>query len=176
MLMKILKVNRLILSPRFKSRISRYVTQCGLATITLAAILLLADEVLGTAIIVAVGSTVFTIFVVPISVASSPRFVLGGHLIGILVSGLFVIVIAMLGLDFSAVGSKIGYDLIAAMAVGLGILLMVVVNAPHPPAAGTILGLLANGWDISAVLFVVISSISLIVIRLLFGHRLVNLI
>ena len=90
MLMKILKVNRLILSPRFKSRISRYVTQCGFATITLAAILLLADEVLGTAIIVAVGSTVFTIFVVPISVASSPRFVLGGHLIGILVSGFFV--------------------------------------------------------------------------------------
>ena len=81
-----------------------------------------------------------------------------------------------MGLEVSDGGSKIGFDLIAAMAVGLGILVMVVVNAPHPPAAGTILGLLANGWDMSAVLFVLISSISLILIRLLFGPRLVNLI
>ena len=174
--MKTTKIKQLILTPRLTTRLSRYVIQCGLATITLSAILLLADEVLGTAIIVAIGSTVFTIFVVPFSVASSPRFVIGGHLIGILVSGLFVLFIAILGLEVSDGGSKIGFDLIAAMAVGLGILVMVVVNAPHPPAAGTILGLLANGWDISAVLFVLISSISLILIRLLFGPRLVNLI
>ena len=176
MVVEILKFNKLILKRRLRSKFSRYVIQCGFATIALACILLLADEILGTAIIVAIGSTVFTIFVVPVSLASSPRFVLGGHVIGILVSGIFVLGIAILGLDFSDNSSKISFDLIAAMAVGLGIFLMVVMNAPHPPAAGTILGLLANGWDISAVLFVVISSISLILIRLLFGHRLVNLI
>ncbi len=159
--MNILKWNNLFATRISNDRFSRYIVQCGLAIITLATILLLAEELLGIAIIVAIGSTVFTIFVVPVSVASSARFVFG---------------FAILGLDLDNNGSNVTFDLIAALAVGVGILFMVLANAPHPPTAGTILGLLANGWDVSVVLFVLLSSISLVLIKLLFGHRLVNLI
>ena len=68
---------------RFPARAPQYFFQCGLATVALFVILLVEDAVLRAAIVVAVASTAFTIFVFPNSVASTPRKVIGGHAVAV---------------------------------------------------------------------------------------------
>ncbi|MDA1227847.1 MAG: hypothetical protein BZY79_03590 [SAR202 cluster bacterium Casp-Chloro-G4] len=65
----------------------QYLFQCGMATLVLLIILVVEDAVLNAAVIVAVASTAFIIFVVPNSIAATPRRVIGGHLVAILIGG-----------------------------------------------------------------------------------------
>jgi len=65
-------------------RAHNYIPQCGLASLSLFLILLVEDALIGAAIVVAVASTAFTIFVYPYSIASTPRRVLGGHTVAAL--------------------------------------------------------------------------------------------
>ena len=66
-------------------------------------------------------------------------------------------------------------DLIAALAVGIGILTMVFTDTEHPPAAGTALGLVIHEWSWAVVGFVVISALVLSIIRIALRPRLVDL-
>ena len=54
-----------------RSRLPSYLFQCGLVTASLLIILLVEDALLKAAIVVAVASTAFTVFVVPDSAAST---------------------------------------------------------------------------------------------------------
>ena len=72
-----------LFDPRVKRHALNYAFQPVLATLTLFTILLVGDVVLNAAIVVAMASTVFTIFVVPDSIASTPRRVVGGHTAGV---------------------------------------------------------------------------------------------
>ena len=51
--------------------------------------LLLQDVLLKAAIVVAVASTARIIFIVPDSLAASPRKVVGGHVVGVIVGSVF---------------------------------------------------------------------------------------
>ncbi len=64
----------------------------------------------------------------------------------------------------------------AALSVGLGILLMAATNTEHPPAAGTALGLVTDGWSWPALVFILTSAIALSLIRAALRSRLINLI
>ena len=59
--------------PNLRGLAGNYAAQSAMATLAMMAILLLEDVVLRAAIVVAMASTVFTIFVVPNSVAATPR-------------------------------------------------------------------------------------------------------
>ena len=61
----------------------------------------------------------------------------------------------------------------ATLSVGLGILIMVMTNTEHPPAAGTALG---HGWSPSAVGFVLVGAVILSAVRIVLGRKLVNLV
>ena len=71
--------------------------------------------------------------------------------------------------------SQLVVDVIAALSVGLSIFLMVATNTQHPPAAGTVLGLVINGWNWPAVAFVLISALILTIHRLMLGSSLISL-
>ena len=64
-------------------RAHNYIIQCGLASLSLFLILLVEDAVFRAAIVVAVASTACTIFVFPNSIASTPRKVIGGHVVAV---------------------------------------------------------------------------------------------
>ena len=66
-------------------------------------------------------------------------------------------------------------DFIAVASVAVSILIMVCKSTEHPPAAGTVLGLVAEGWTTSAVLFVVLVALMLSAVYMLLRRRLVNL-
>ena len=66
-----------LLDRNFRQRLPKYLFQCGLATLALIIILLLQDAVLRAAIVVAIASTVFIVFIIPDSVAATPGKSLG---------------------------------------------------------------------------------------------------
>ncbi len=159
------------LSPRTPN----YLFQSGMATVSLIVILLVEDVVLRAAIVVAVASSAFTIFIVPNSIASSPRRVIGGHAVAVVAGAIFSSVLFIPIVESAAETSRLPVDLMAALSVGAGMLAMAVTNTEHPPAAGTALGLVIVGWSWSAVLFIMSSAVILSLIRLILRGRLVNL-
>jgi CBS-domain-containing membrane protein len=66
-------------------------------------------------------------------------------------------------------------DVIAVLSVGLSILLMVLTNTEHAPAAGTALGLVVGGWAPSAILFVLLGAVILSAVHMLLRPHLTNL-
>jgi len=71
--------------------------------------------------------------------------------------------------------SRLLFDSLAALTVGLSIALMVVTDAEHTPAAGAALGLVVHGWTLSSVGVILIGAVALSVIRMVLCPRLVNL-
>ena len=159
----------------FMSRLPNYIFQCGLATASLVVILLVEDAVFRAAIVVAVASTAFTIFVVPNSVAASPRRVIGGHVVAVIVGTALAFVLQIPALESASEEFRYIRDIAAALSVGMSIFVMVVTNTEHPPAAGTALGLLIPGWTLSAVTFILLSALILSIIRLVLRPKLINL-
>ena len=71
---------------RFRRHWKNYLLQCGLSTLALLMVLLVVDVVLQAAIVVAIASSAFIVFIMPHSKASIPRRVIGGHLVAIVVA------------------------------------------------------------------------------------------
>ena len=159
------------LSPRTPN----YLFQSGMATVSLIVILLVEDAFLRAAIVVAVASSAFTIFIVPNSIAASPRRVIGGHAVAVVAGGIFSSVLLIPIVESAAEASRLPVDMMAALSVGVGMLAMAITNTQHPPAAGTALGLVIQSWSWSAVLFIMSSAVILSVIRLILKGRLINL-
>ena len=163
--------NKFLLNPL------RYIFQIGICIPIFILLLLLGDVVLRAPIVIAVASSAFTIFVMPKSIASSPRRVIGGHSIAIILGGLFVLILTFTGLNGLYEGSTIFRDIFIAVLVVLSIFIMVITDTEHPPAAGTILGIcLQDEWSWFSVLFVLICMFIMLAIKSILSSRLINLV
>ena len=165
-----------LIDRRFRRHWRNYIFQCGLSALTLLIVLLVVDVVLQAAIVVAIASTAFVVFVAPHSAASSPRRVIGGHVVAVIVGTAFSLLYLVPGFGEEVLRSHLVIDVIAVLSVGLGILLMVLTNTEHPPAAATALGLVVGGWAPSAILFVLVGVLILSTVHVLLRNRLTNLI
>jgi CBS-domain-containing membrane protein len=152
-----------------RGRAGNYVAQSAMATL---AILLFEDVVLRAAIVVDMASTAFTIFVLPNSVAATPRKVIGGHVMGVVAGSLVAAIIGLPSIAPIVEDSRLLFDSLAALTVGLSIALM---DTEHPPAAGAALGLVVHGWALSSVGVILIGTIALSIVRMVLRPRLVNL-
>jgi CBS-domain-containing membrane protein len=146
-----------------------------MATVSLIIIFLLEDAVLRAAIVVAVASTAFIIFVIPNSVAAEPKRIIGGHFMAVVTGVICWWVLTSFGLAYTGDNPRIYIDLAAAISVGLALLLMVSTNTEHPPAAGTALGLVIHGVTWDSVAFILASAIVFSIIRTALRSRLINL-
>ena len=152
-----------LIDSQFRRYWKNYLGQCVLAALALLAIMLVMDVVARAAIVVAIASSAFIVFVMPHSRVSTLRRVIGGHVVAVIVAlGLALLYLTPVG-GFAA-ESHLTSDLMAA-TVGLSILIMVVFNTEHPPAAGTVLGLAVEGWTLSAVFFVLLGAVMLSVVH-----------
>jgi hypothetical protein len=97
------------------------------------AILLFEDAVLRATIVVAMASTLFIIFVVPNSVAATSRKVVGGHIVGVAAGSLTVLLMGFSALSPALEDSRLLFDSLAFLTVGLSIAVMVVTDAEHTP-------------------------------------------
>ena len=164
-----------VLDQYIHSKWSHYIFQCGLAAVSLIFILLIGDTLLRAAIVVGVASSAFTVFVVPDSVAATPRKVIGGHFAAIIIAMIIISLLSVFGVDGYGGGSRLVVDIAAAMSVGIGIIVMVVTNTEHPPAAGTSLGLIIHSSDWTSIVFIIGSVVLLSVIRMALRGRMINL-
>ena len=78
-----------LIDRKFRRYWRNYLFQCGLSTLALLIIFLVVDVVLQAAIVVAIASSAFIVFVIPHSTASSPQRVIGGHVVAVIVGTAF---------------------------------------------------------------------------------------
>ena len=122
-----------LIDRRFRRHWRNYIIQCGLAALALLIVLLVVDVVLQAAIVVAIAATAFIVFVAPHSMASTPRRVIGGHVVALIVGTAFSLLYLVPGFGEHISGSHFATDVVAVLSVGLSILLMVLTNTEHPP-------------------------------------------
>lgn len=164
-----------LIDRKFRRHWRNYIFQCALSTLALLLILLVVDVVLRAAIVVAIASSAFIVFVRPHGDAAAPQRVIGGHVVAVIVGATFSALYLIPVVGEFAVGTHLARDLMAVLSVGLATLLMVLTNTEHAPAAGTALGLVVGGWEPSAALFVMIGAVTLAVAHYLLRSRLTNL-
>ena len=124
----------------FREHWKNYIIQSTLATL----VLLLALWVMSAqqmVLIASLGATSFIVFALPNAVTARARNVIGGHLVG-LACGSLCHLLAVPGSPTVIVAY--------AVAVGISMFLMVVLDVEHPPAAGTALGvaILGASWGV----------------------------
>jgi len=159
-----------ILDEKFKERPWPFVIQGALAGFMIFIILLVLDIVTETALIAALASSAFVGFTMPHSEASSPRRLMGGYAISMVI-GISFSIIAKHGILTSHVPANALLMSMAALSVGLSIFIMVITDTEHAPAAGLALGLVLNTWDATTIVLIFFSiSFMATSKRLLKGH------
>jgi len=150
----------------FKGHAGNYVFQCLLATITVFIILYILT-LQNVVIVASMGSTAFVVFALPRSVSAQPKCVIGGNLVGLLcgtLCSLFTIASDLLTL------------VLYAVAVGLSIFIMVIINTEHPPASGLALGVAIRGYSLKVALTVITFSILLSIVHIIFKKQIKDLV
>ena len=115
---------------KFKKLWIYYIIQSLLAAATLFIIILILGRQRMVAVS-AIGATAFIVFAMPKDVSAQTRNVVGGHLVGLAIGGIFLAI-------------PLPFSIECALAVALTIFLMVALDVEHPPAAGTALAVVIN--------------------------------
>ena len=165
-----------LLDGKVLSKPASYLSQCGLATVTLFGILILQDAVFSPVIVVAVASSAFTIFIFPFRSISTPRKVMGGHAVAITTALAILGLSGLFGVAFNDTDLGFMGNMGAALSVGISALIMVATNTEHPPAAGTAFGLVIHPFSLSAIIFIVSSVIILSVVKYALRSKLIDLV
>jgi len=135
----------------FRRLWKNYLYQSLLATVVVFIVLLLLTAE-HAVVIASIGATAFIVFTMPRNITAEPRRVIGGHLIGLFSGSLCALIPQP-----SIFPSIIAYSL----AVGISIFLMVALDAEHPPAGGTALGIAITGFSPNVAIAVLTSSVVL---------------
>jgi CBS-domain-containing membrane protein len=149
-------IDRLDLDGHIRRRdLRRYLLQCTLVGVFVLILLLVLDAVTQTVLIAALGASTFIAFVVPRSLHSDPRHMIGGYLVGIAVGCL--IGTLYLSIDFADASVEHGVMILfGAFATALAMFVMVVTKTEHPPAAALALGLALNEWNFLTILVILV--------------------
>lgn len=155
-----------LFDPKLRRNVWRYLLQCALATAALVVVLSAQDALARLVVVAAIGSTAFVLLITPHSDMASPRHVLGGHAVAIVIGSIAAL--------FDATGT-FTFALQGSLAVGATMFVMAGTNTEHAPAAGTALGIVGAGFSWGLILFVVSGIVVLVAIHLLLRSRLENL-
>lgn len=143
-----------------------YIFQCLLATVTIGLVLYILT--LQNAIIVAsIGSTTFIIFALPENITAQPKNVIGGNIVGLLCGSLCSLI---------PHSSSLSTIIIYALACGLSIFIMVIIDTEHPPASGLALGVAISGFSWLIALTVITSVLLLSGVHIIFKKQIKNLV
>ncbi len=141
-------------SPLLRPLNRGYALQIGLTTLFLGAALVVARTA-GLPVLAVIAPSAFLVFCMPTSPMASPRNVVGGIAIAIIVAAAFDPL-------SSPLGPNALRDLGTAAAVGLSLLLMALTKTEHVPAAGAALALSLH-WDAEAAASVFLMALVLAV-------------
>ena len=135
-------------------------------------------ELLGAVGISSLASSACIVFALCDSQVAQPRRLLGGYVVSMLFGVLCHVLAFELNinlLDNISFVSEYGLDLLGALAVGLSILSMTILNMEHPPAAGFALGLVLEPWNAMSLIVVIIALIILAIAQRIFKSMSISL-
>ena len=164
-----------IIDKSFKRAPKSFIIQSLLAVVTVAIILYFVEVLTHAAIVAALGASAFIVFAMPRSITARSRSLIGGHVVGLLSGTLCYYALLSGPLGKLIAGWEFTTLFVYALAVGLSIFLMAITNTEHPPAAATALGIVAHAWAYEIVVFVLLFSICLSIVRCFLGYRLIDL-
>ncbi len=139
---------------KFRENKRYYIFQSLLAGVAVVAALAFFDVVKQPVIIASFGASAFLAFTIPHRETSSPRHLIGGYIVGIIVGSLLHFVTTIETGDYFV--QKYCYIASGAIAVALAMFIMAVTDTEHPPAASIALGFVINKWEPSVVVFVLL--------------------
>jgi CBS-domain-containing membrane protein len=155
-----------IIDPKFKRNIRSYIWQSLVASLVLLAILSVEDALDRAAVVAAIGSTAFILFLVPHSQMASPRSVFGGHLLALIAGSVAAII---------STETAIYLALEGAGAVGASLLLMAITDTEHPPAASTALAMVTGGFTWKLVFFLMATVMAMSLVHRILRTRMQDL-
>lgn len=161
-----------LIDAKFRQNKTHYFLQCLMATAAIAVILSALDVMFNTGILAAFGATSFIVFAMPRLKTSVPRRIVGGYVVGLIVGVLLHE--AACAVDVLGVHHWV-YSLFGAMAIGLSLLIMTMTNTEHPPAAGAALGLVFEGYTLTALCVIMLGVLGLVAAKWLLRRWLINL-
>ena len=164
-----------LIDPNFIKKKSRYILQSILASVALFIVLIIGDNFAKGAIIAGIAGTTALISFAPHSYAANTRRVVGGHSLSIIVGSISVALISYFFVDYDTASNLIIY-LNSAISIGILIILMGLLNCEHAPSAGCLLGLTYGGVTLNNVAFILISAITLSIIRIILLKWIKNLV
>ena len=137
----------------FREHWKAYTVQSLLATIILAGVFTFLTQQY-IVIVASIGASAFIVFAMPNNIVAKTQNIVGGHIIGIIAGTLG----HLLG-TITSIPVVIPY----ALAVGLSMFIMVVVDLEHPPASATALGVAIAGfsWRVAVALVVAVGVLAL---------------
>ena len=159
---------------KFYQNKGKYITQCVFTTVAILMTLLALNVMPNAVVLAAIGATTFIVFSLPHKESSRTRYIVGGYIIGILVGSLCHVFEHNL---FPHHYLHSYYDeIFGAIAVGLSMFFMVILNLEHPPAAGIALGMVLYSWSLTAVAVTIFAISILLYLRYLMRDSLIDLI
>jgi len=162
-----------IFDERFPEHRINYFLQPLFAAIAVGLALFLFDIVDQPMIVASFGASAFIIFIRPHDKTSSPRNVLGGYVIGIVV-GSVVHLATFFDIEHDLT-EKVLYLFAGGLAVFFAMFCMAVTNTEHAPATSVALGLVLNTWRISIIGKVILGIVIISLVHHFLKKRMVDL-
>ncbi len=171
--------------PWLKHTVSKkhFFWQLAAAVIFLAIVLTLMSLDSKSQVLWAIGagslaSSIFTVFTIPASIAAQPRRILGGYALAISVGLLAHFLLSKIFILFAShvdLGNTQIFWVSSAIVMGLVMVLMVLLDCQHPPAAGVALVLILGVQEYYTVAVILLTVIVLAFIRFYLKDYLINL-
>jgi len=160
-----------------------FIFQISAAVILMAFVLFLMSFRSSSELLWALGagslaSSIFIVFTLPQSLAAEPRRLIGGYFLAILIGVITHIFLMHL---FHAVTAHFIVQnlrifwISSALAMGITMILMIIFNCQHPPAAGVSIVLVLNIQEYTTVIVILLTAILLALISYFFKDKLINL-
>lgn len=129
-------------------------------------VLVAMGKIANTAILGAVGvtslsSSAFIAFALPNSQSAHFKNIIVSYLIAIVVGISFYYIGLQLTIMQTFISYDTVYELCGGATVAVAMLLMMITNTEHPPAAGLALGLVLEAWSGLTLLIIVLASITI---------------
>ena len=165
----------LLFDQKFRTHKRQYIVQALLAGVAVAAALVFFDVVDHPALLASLGASAFTAFTIPRNDLSSPRRLITGYAIGILVGCAFhFLTTCPINTHFVQLVIHIAAG---ALAVATAMFLMAVTETEHAPAAGIALGFaISDFWTGMLIVKVMAAIILITAIKTLLKPKMIDLI
>ena len=158
-------LKRIFFDGKFKHNKVTYFSQTVLTTTAMFVVLLLLDFFSNAVLVAALGASCFIAFAMPHRDISNPRYMIGGYAVGALTGVACAYAASGLLMTTLPISPAFYYVFFGALAVGLAMILMVLTDTEHPPAASLSLGLVLNHSDLKTIAIVLLGIASLSLIK-----------